>query len=61
MENFKTWELTYTAKLVSNSELNVTLLAELVDKALRSEAGSIGYLVSDCSRTELTKTGGNDE
>lgn len=52
MENFKTWKLTYTAELVSHSPLNVTLLAELIDSALRGEAGRIGYLVGE-SRTVL--------
>ena len=45
MENFKTWKLTYTAELVSTSDLNVSLLHEAIAKALRDEAGTIGYLV----------------
>jgi hypothetical protein len=45
VENFKTWKLTYTAELVSTSDLNVSLLHEAIAKALRDEAGTIGYLV----------------
>ena len=45
--DFKTYKVTYTADLVSHGTINVTLLAELIDKALRAEAGSIGYLVGD--------------
>ena len=45
MEKFKTWELIYNAKLVSTSHLNVALLHETIAKALRDNAGSIGYLV----------------
>jgi hypothetical protein len=58
--DFKTWEVTYTAKLVSHTNINVTLLHELIDKAMRSEAGDIGYLVGD-SQTKLDQTGGDDE
>lgn len=50
--DFKTYKVTYTAELVSHGTINVTLLAELIDNALRSEAGKIGYLVGD-SRTVL--------
>ena len=60
MENFKSWDVTYTAKLVSHSNINVALLHELIDKAMRSEAGSIGYLVGD-SQTKLDQTGGADD
>jgi maltose-binding protein MalE len=60
VENFKTWDVNYTAKLVSHSNINVALLHELIDKAMRSEAGSIGYLVSD-SHTKLDQTGGADD
>ena len=56
--DFKTYKVTYTADLVSHGHINVTLLAELIDNALRSEAGKIGYLVGD-SRTVLD--GENDE
>ena len=59
MENFKTWDVTYTAKLVSHSNINVALLHELIDKAMRSEAGDIGYLVG-ASETKLDQTGGED-
>jgi hypothetical protein len=58
MENFKTWDVTYTAKLVSNSNINVALIQELIEKAMRSEAGSIGYLIGD-SETKLDQTSGN--
>lgn len=47
MENFKTWELSYKAKLVSTGHLNVALLHEAIAKALRDQAGSIGYLVGE--------------
>ena len=60
MENFKTWDVTYTAKLVSHSNINVSLLHELIDKAMRSEAGSIGYLVGD-AQTKLDQTSGSEE
>lgn len=50
--DFKTYKVTYTAELVSHGTINVTLLSELIDNALRSEAGKIGYLVGD-SRTVL--------
>lgn len=53
MENFKTWKLTYTAELVSTSSLNVSLLHEAIAKALRDEAGAIGYLVGS-DTTDLT-------
>jgi hypothetical protein len=59
MENFKTWELKYTAKLVSTGHINVALLHQAIAKALRDEAGSIGYLITDDS-TDLTE-GGTDE
>lgn len=60
VENFKTWDVTYTAKLVSHSNINVALLHELIDKAMRSEAGDIGYLVGN-SETKLDQTGGVEE
>ncbi len=47
MENFRNWELIYTAKLVSTSNINVALLHEVISKALRDNAGSIGYLITD--------------
>lgn len=50
--DFKNYKVTYTADLVSHGTINVTLLAELIDNALRSEAGKIGYLVGD-SQTVL--------
>jgi hypothetical protein len=49
VENFKTWELTYTAKLVSTSHLNVSLLHQAIAKAMRDQAGEIGYLITDDS------------
>lgn len=58
--DFKGYKLTYTADLVSNSHLNVALLSELLDKALRAEAGAIGYLVGD-SRTVLDQADGEKE
>jgi hypothetical protein len=58
LENFKTWELTYTAKLVSTGHINVSLLHEVIAKALRDNAGAIGYLVGS-DTTGLT--GGDDE
>jgi hypothetical protein len=53
MENFKTWQLTYTAELVSKHHINVALLHEIIAKALRDNAGSVGYLVGE-DKTELT-------
>jgi hypothetical protein len=47
MENFKTWQVTYTAELVSKHHINVALLHEIIAKALRDNAGSIGYLVGE--------------
>jgi len=47
VENFKNWELIYTAKLVSTSNINVALLHEVISQALRDNAGSIGYLITD--------------
>ena len=58
MENFKNWDLTYTAKLVSTGHINVALLNQVIAQALRDNAGAIGYLIADDS-TELT--GGDDE
>ena len=55
MENFKTWELTYKAKLVSTGHLNVALLNQAIAKALRDEAGAVGYLVGE-EWTDLTQT-----
>jgi hypothetical protein len=57
VENFKDWELTYNAKLISTGHINVTLIHQVIAKALRDEAGSIGYLVID-DDTGLT---GEDE
>ena len=54
MENFRNWELTYTAKLVSTSNINVALVHEVISKALRDNAGSIGYLITD-DATDLIK------
>lgn len=58
MDNFKTWELTYKATLVSTNHLNVALLHEVIAEALRDNAGSIGFLIGQDS-TDLT--GGDDE
>jgi hypothetical protein len=56
--DFKTWEIIYNAKLVSTSHINVALLHEVISKALRDNAGAIGYLVGQDS-TDLI--GGGDE
>lgn len=53
LENFKTWELTYKATLVSTSDLNVALLHEAIAKALRDQAGAVGYLIGN-DKTDLT-------
>jgi hypothetical protein len=53
LENFKTWQVTYTAELVSKHHINVALIHEIIAKALRDNAGSIGYLVGD-DETDLT-------
>lgn len=60
MDEFRTWELTYTTKLVSHSNINVALIHELLDKAIRSEAGDIGYLVG-ITETTLNQTSGNED
>jgi hypothetical protein len=59
VENFKTWELIYNAKLVSTGHINVALLHQAIAKALRDEAGSIGYLITNDS-TDLIGEG-NDK
>jgi hypothetical protein len=56
LDNFKTWQVTYTAELVSKHHINVALIHEIIAKALRDNAGSIGYLVGD-DETELTGDG----
>lgn len=56
MENFKTWQVTYKAELVSKHHLNVALIHEIIAKALRDNAGSIGYLVGD-DVTDITGDG----
>jgi hypothetical protein len=56
LENFKTWQVTYTAELVSKHHINVALLHEIIAKALRDNAGSIGYLVGE-DKTEITGDG----
>jgi hypothetical protein len=56
--NFKTWDVIYNAKLVSNGHINVALIHEVIAKALRDNAGSIGYLVGQDS-TDLI--GGGDD
>jgi hypothetical protein len=55
---FKTWEVTYKAELVSTGHINVTLLHEIISKALRDNAGAIGYLIGN-DTTDLT--GDDDE
>ena len=60
MDEFKTWDLTYTVTLVSHANINVALIHELIDKAIRSEAGDIGYLVGQ-GQTKLDQTGGKDD
>lgn len=60
MSAFKTWKVLYNADLVSHTEINVALLHELLSKAIRSEAGSIGYLVGE-ETTALEQTGIEDE
>ncbi len=55
MENFRNWELIYTAKLVSTSNINVALLHEVISKALRDNAGSIGYLITDDATDLISK------
>jgi len=52
MENFKEWDVTFKAKLVSTGHINPAMLHELIEKALRSEAGVMGYLVGE-SRMDL--------
>ena len=49
MENFKTWELLYNAKLVSTGHINVALLHQVIAQAMRDNAGSIGYLIGEDS------------
>jgi hypothetical protein len=58
--DFKIWELNYKANLVSNGHINPTLLHEAISKALRDQAGSIGYLIGE-ERSELDQKGGSDE
>jgi len=60
MENFKTWQLTYKTNLVSTGHLNPSLLHEAIAKALRDQAGSVGYLIGE-EATDLSQTGGSDE
>ena len=59
MEKFKTWQITYTAGLVSKHHLNLALIHEIIAKALRDNAGSIGYLVGE-DATELKENSGNE-
>ena len=56
--DFKTWDVIYNAKLVSTGQINVALLHEVIAKALRDNAGAIGYLVCQDS-TDLI--GGGDD
>lgn len=59
MENFKTWELTYKTTLVSTGHLNPALLHEAIAKALRDQAGAVGYLVGE-EWTDLNQTSGTE-
>jgi hypothetical protein len=58
LENFKTWELIYNARLVSTGHINVAMLHEVIAKALRDNAGSIGFLVGQDS-TDLIECSNN--
>lgn len=58
MENLKTWQITYTAELVSKHHLNVAMLHEIIAKALQDQAGAVGYLIGD-DASDLS--GGSDE
>ena len=58
LKTFKNWELTYKAELISTGHINVSMLHEIIAKALRDNAGAIGYLVGN-DTTDLT--GGEDE
>jgi hypothetical protein len=60
MKTFENWKLTFTAELVSTGRINPAMLHELIENALRSEAGAIGYLVGE-SRMELNQTGDGDD
>lgn len=57
MSTFKTYKLTYTAELVATSWINGAQLHELIAKAIRSDAGNIGFLVGE-ETTALDQTGG---
>jgi hypothetical protein len=59
MNEFKHWELVYTAKLVSTSHINVALLHQVIAQALRDNAGSIGYLIAD-DATDLIGDSNNE-
>ena len=56
MENFKTWQVTYTAELVSKHHLNKAMLHEIIAKALQDQAGAVGYLIGD-DAADLTGDG----
>jgi hypothetical protein len=58
--DFKTWDVIYNAKLVSTSYINVALIHEIIAKALRDNAGAIGYLVGQDS-TDLINGGSNEQ
>jgi len=50
MSNFTNWKLTFTADLVSKYSLEGTsagCIHENLAKALRREAGSMGYLIAN--------------
>ena len=49
MNKFKSWELVYNAKLVSTGHINVALLHDVITKAMRDNAGSIGFLIDEDS------------
>ena len=62
MKTFKTWKLTFTAELVSNYPLegvSAACIHENLAKALRMEAGAIGYLIAN-EETRIDQEG-NDE
>ena len=59
MENFKTWQVTYTAELVSKHHLNKAMLHEIIAKALQDQAGAVGYLIGD-DASDLQEKDGNE-
>ena len=59
MEDLKTWQITYTAELVSKHHLNKAMLHEIIAKALQDNAGSVGYLIGD-DASDLQEKGSNE-